>query len=189
MNDDHLSDKPVAPLSGSLLARKGSANASGFAVPPVAVPPAPALTTVVPADHGAAQPCNSAIAPSRDGPAHANILIVEDDFLNRQLMTDLLEAHGYATLQTDNGYDAILMARAEEPDLIVMDIQLPKLSGLDAIRQLKSDGDLRDIPVIAVSAMGRSAAEGMIAGAGFDEFLAKPFTISSVLHTVSRFLH
>ena len=81
------------------------------------------------------------------------------------------------------------MARAEWPDLIVMDIQLPKLSGLDAVRQLKSDGDLMDIPVIAVSAMARSEAEGMIRGAGFDEFLSKPFDVGSMLLTVSRFLH
>ena len=75
------------------------------------------------------------------------ILIVEDDFLNMKLMTDLFEEHGYGTLQADNGHEAIIMARAEGPDLIVMDIQLPRLSGLDAIRQLKSDGDLMDIPV------------------------------------------
>ncbi len=117
------------------------------------------------------------------------ILIVEDDFLNMKLMTELFEEHGYGTLQAENGHEAIIMARAKLPDLIVMDIQLPRLSGLDAIRQLKSDGDLMDIPVIAVSAMARSAADGMIRGAGFDEFLAKPFTVGSMLLTVSRFLH
>lgn len=172
MNTDGSSDKPVAPLSGSLLARKGAANASGFAPAPDAVPLAPA-----------------AAALHHEARARPRILIVEDDFLNMTLMTELFEGHGYRTLQAENGQEAILMARAEWPDLIVMDIQLPKLSGLDAVRQLKSDGDLMDIPVIAVSAMARSEAEGMIRGAGFDEFLSKPFDVGSMLLTVSRFLH
>ena len=81
------------------------------------------------------------------------------------------------------------MARTEGPDLIVMDIQLPKLSGLDAIRQLKCDGDLRDIPVIAVSAMGQSLPAEVVRGAGFDDFLTKPFTLDGMLLTVSRLLH
>ncbi len=172
MNTDRLNGKPVASLSGSLLARKGTANASGFANAPDAVPPAPVPAT-----------------PRHDVRTRPRILIVEDDHLNRMLMTELFEGHGYGTLQAENGEEAIIMARSKSPDLIVMDIQLPKLSGLDAIRQLKSDSDLTDIPVIAVSAMLRTEAEGMIRSAGFDEFLAKPFTVQSMLLMVSRFLH
>lgn len=104
-------------------------------------------------------------------------------------MADLFEEYGYETLQAENGHDALTMARARGPDLIVMDIQLPGLSGLDAIKQLKSDGDLMDIPVIGMSAMARSDSDGMIRGAGFDEFLPKPFSLGSMLLTVSRFLH
>ena len=189
MNAGRLSDKPVAPLSGSLLARKGSASASGFANAPNAVPPVPAPAPLRPAGRREPETGTSSIAAPQDARVRRRILIVEDDFLNMQLMTDLLEAHGYGTLQAENGYDAITMARAEWPDLIVMDIQLPGLSGLDAIRQLKSDAELMDIPVIAVSAMVRSAADGMIRGAGFDEFIAKPFSVGSMLLTVSRFLH
>ena len=103
-------------------------------------------------------------------------------------MTDLLQAHGYDALQAENGHEAIVMAGATRPDLIVMDIQLPRLSGLAAVKRLKSDGALRDIPVIAVSAMTRSDAAGTFRSAGFDEFLAKPFTLESMLLTVSRFL-
>ena len=172
MNTDRLNGKPVASLSGSLLARKGSANASGFADAPDAMLPVPAPAAL-----------------RNDVRARPRILIVEDDLLNMKLMTDLFEAHGYGTLQAENGQEAIIMARAKWPDLIVMDIQLPRLSGLDVIKQLKSDGDLMDIPVIAVSAMAQSEAEGMIRGAGFDEFLSKPFTVRSMLLTVSRFLH
>jgi two-component system cell cycle response regulator DivK len=135
----------------------------------------------------AAPPAPTAL--HRDARARPKILIVEDDFLNRRLMTDLFEEHGYGTLQAENGHEAIMMARANGPDLIVMDIQLPKLSGLDAVKQLKSDDDLRGIPVIGMSAMARSEADGMIRGAGFDEFLSKPFTVGSMLRTVSRFLH
>lgn len=170
MNTGRTNNKEVAPLSRSLLARKGTANASGFATTPDAVPPAPASL-------------------SPDGRARPRILIVEDDLLNRMLMADLFEEYGYEVLQAENGHEAITMARAKGPDLIVMDIQLPRLSGLDAVRQLKSDGELMDIPVIGMSAMARSEADGMIRGAGFDEFLPKPFTLQSMLLTVSRFLH
>jgi len=163
---------PVAPLSGSLLARKGAADASGFANAPDGAPPVPATAAL-----------------HNDARARPRILIVEDDPLNMELMTDLFEEHGYRTLQAENGQAAIIMARAKRPDLIVMDIQLPGLSGLDVIRRLKSDGDLMDIPVIAVSAMARAEAGAMIRGAGFDEFLSKPFSVASILLTVSRFLH
>jgi len=172
LNNDRMSDKPDAPLSGSLLARKGTANASGFADAPNAAPPVPVPTPV-----------------RHEGRARPRILIVEDDFLNMTLMADLFEEYGYGTLRAENGHDALTMARANGPDLIIMDIQLPKLSGLDVVRQLKSDGDLMDVPVIGVSAMARSAADELIRGAGFDEFLAKPFTVESMLLTVSRFLH
>lgn len=168
MTTGRLNGKPVAPLSASLLARKGSADASGFANAPDAVSPAPA---------------------PQDAPAHPRILIVEDDLLNMELMTVVLEEQGYGTLQAANGEEAINMARAKWPDLIVMDINLPGLSGLDVIRQLKSDADLMDIPVIAVSAQARAEAEAMIRDAGFDEFLPKPFSVQSILHTVAGYLH
>ncbi len=189
MNTDRLSGNPVASLSGSLLARKGTANASGFATAPDAVPPLPIDASLRPAGRRESEIGYRHIPAPHDARAVRKILIVEDDFLNMKLMIDLFEDHGYGTFQAVNGQEAIIMARAKRPDLIVMDIQLPGLSGLDVIRQLKSDGAIKDIPVIAVSAMARAEEEAMIRSAGFDEFLSKPFTVRSMLLTVSRFLH
>jgi CheY-like chemotaxis protein len=87
-----------------------------------------------------------------------------------------------------NGQEALIIARAGQPDLIVMDIKLPGLSGLDVIRRLKSDGDLMDIPVIAVTALTRVEDQMMIRGVGFDEVLSKPFSVQSILVTVASFL-
>ena len=189
MNTDRLSGNPVAPLSGSLLARKGTANASGFANAPAAVPPLPTDASLRPAGRRESEIGYRHIPAPHDARAVRKILIVEDDFLNMKLMIDLFEEHCYCTFQAVNGQEAINLAQAKRPDLIVMDIQLPGLSGLEVIRQLKSDVDLMDIPLIAVSAMARAEEEVMIRSAGFDEFLSKPFTVRSMLLTVSRFLH
>ena len=88
------------------------------------------------------------------GPHRAGktVLIVEDNELNMKLFHDLLDAHGYDTLQTRNGMEALEFARAHRPDLILMDIQLPEVSGLEVTKWLKEDDDLRGIPVVAVTA-------------------------------------
>src|SRR6202166_3160993 len=83
--------------------------------------------------------------------AAKKVLIVEDNDLNMKLFNDLLEAHGYITLQTQDGVEALRMARQHRPDLIMMDIQLPEVSGLEVTKWLKEDDDLRSIPVIAVT--------------------------------------
>src|SRR3974377_149201 len=80
------------------------------------------------------------------------VLIVEDNDLNMKLFNDLLEAHGYTTLQTKDGVEALRMAREHRPDLILMDIQLPEVSGLEVTKWLKEDDQLRQIPVVAVTA-------------------------------------
>ena len=80
------------------------------------------------------------------------ILIVEDNDLNMKLFRDLLEAHGYDTLQAKNGADALTLIRSRRPDLIIMDMQLPEVSGLDVTRQIKSDDAIKSIPVVAVTA-------------------------------------
>ena len=90
------------------------------------------------------------------------VLIVEDNELNMKLFNDLLEAHGYATLQTGNGIEALDLARAHHPDLILMDIQLPEVSGLEVTKWLKEDDELRDIPVIAVTAFAMKGDEERI---------------------------
>ncbi len=186
---DHARDRTVASLSGSLLARKGTANASGFANAPDAVPPLPADVSLRHAESHESEIGHRQFPAHDDAQTQRRILLVEDNPLNMKMMTDLFEVHGYRALHAANGYEAMTMARAERPDLIVMDINLPGLSGLDVISRLKRDGDLKAIPVIAVSALARAEEEVMIRSAGFDEFLSKPFSVRRILLTVARFLH
>src|ERR1700677_5002880 len=88
----------------------------------------------------------------RDSGMAKTVLIVEDNELNMKLFHDLLEAHGYNTVQTRNGIEALDLARQHRPDLILMDIQLPEVSGLEVTKWLKDDQELRVIPVVAVTA-------------------------------------
>ena len=117
------------------------------------------------------------------------VLIVEDNELNMKLFGDLLEAHGYATLKTGNGVEAIEIARNERPDLIIMDIQLPQVSGLDVTRWLKEDDELRAIPVIAVTAFAMKGDEERIRQGGCEAYLSKPISVAKFLETVRTYLH
>jgi two-component system cell cycle response regulator DivK len=117
------------------------------------------------------------------------ILIVEDNELNMKLFNDLLEAHGYATLKTRDGIEAIKMARAHRPDLIIMDIQLPEISGLDVTKWLKEDDDLRAIPVIAVTAFAMKGDEEKIREGGCQDYIAKPISVTKFLETIEKHLH
>ncbi len=116
------------------------------------------------------------------------VMIVEDNELNMKLFRDLLVAHGYDTVQTRNGLDAMDLARAEQPDLILMDIQLPEISGLDVTRQLKADPDLFKIPIIAVTAFAMKGDEEKIREGGCEDYIAKPISVAKFLETVQRFL-
>jgi len=116
------------------------------------------------------------------------ILIVEDNELNMRLFTDLLEAHGYDTLQSLDGKDTIDIARDKKPNLIVMDIQLPGKSGIEITKELKADEDLKHIPVIAVTAFAMKGDEERIMEAGFSSYVAKPVSVPSFLDNVARFL-
>src|ERR1700691_3379292 len=120
--------------------------------------------------------------------ARKRVLIVEDNDLNMKLFNDLLEAHGYFTLQTKDGVEALRMARQHRPDLILMDIQLPEVSGLEVTKWLKEDDDLRTIPVIAVTAFAMKGDEEKIRGGGCEAYIAKPISVASFLRTVERFL-
>jgi two-component system cell cycle response regulator DivK len=117
------------------------------------------------------------------------VLIVEDNELNMKLFGDLLEAHGYATLKTGNGIEAIELARAHHPNLIIMDIQLPEVSGLDVTRWLKEDEDLRSIPVIAVTAFAMKGDEERIREGGCEAYLSKPISVAKFLETVRTYLN
>jgi two-component system cell cycle response regulator DivK len=116
------------------------------------------------------------------------VLIVEDNDLNMKLFNDLLEAHGYFTLQTKDGVEALRMARQHRPDLILMDIQLPEVSGLEVTKWLKEDDDLRMIPVIAVTAFAMKGDEEKIRDGGCEAYIAKPISVASFMRTVERFL-
>ncbi|MGF1619716.1 MAG: response regulator [Rhodomicrobiaceae bacterium] len=116
------------------------------------------------------------------------VLIVEDNELNMKLFRDLLEAHGYATLQTRNGIEALSLAREHQPDLILMDIQLPEVSGLDVTKWLKEDEALRHIPVIAVTAFAMKGDEERIREGGCEAYISKPITVSMFLETVREFI-
>ena len=115
------------------------------------------------------------------------ILIVEDNELNMKLFHDLLEAHGYNTLQTRSGIEAIALARQHHPDLILMDIQLPEVSGLDVIKWLKEDDGTRAIPVVAVTAFAMKGDEERIREGGCEAYISKPISISNFLETVRHF--
>jgi two-component system cell cycle response regulator DivK len=118
--------------------------------------------------------------------AERKVLIVEDNVLNMKLFNDLLEAHGYATFQIMNGREALGAARQHRPDLILMDIQLPEMSGIEITKLLKEDEELRDIPVIAVTAFAMRGDEEKIRGAGCDGYLTKPISITGFMKAVEH---
>ena len=116
------------------------------------------------------------------------VLIVEDNELNMKLFHDLLEAHGYQILQTRDGMEALQIARDHKPDLILMDIQLPEVSGLQVTKWIKQDTGLKHIPVVAVTAFAMKGDEEKIREGGCEAYLAKPISVMSFLQTVERFL-
>ncbi len=116
------------------------------------------------------------------------VLIVEDNELNMKLFNDLLEAHGYATVQTRNGMEALDLARAHNPDLILMDIQLPEVSGLQVTQWIKEDASLRHIPVIAITAFAMKGDEEKIRQGGCEAYLSKPISVVKFLETVRNFI-
>lgn len=116
------------------------------------------------------------------------ILIVEDNELNLKLFRDLLAANGFETVETREGLEAISLTRNMRPDLILMDIQLPEISGLDITRKIKADPELRHIPVIAVTAFAMKDDETRILEAGCEAYLSKPIAIDQFLTVVRRFL-
>ncbi len=117
------------------------------------------------------------------------VLIVEDNDLNLKLFRDLLEANGYQTVETKEGVNATDLVRREKPDLILMDIQLPEISGLDVTRKIKADKSICDIPIIAVTAFAMKDDEEKILRAGCEAYISKPISIVSFLETVKRFLN
>ena len=116
------------------------------------------------------------------------VLIVEDNELNMKLFHDLLEANGYRVLQTRDGLSALDLARHHMPDLIIMDIQLPEVSGIEVTKWLKEDDELKSIPVIAVTAFAMKGDEEKIREGGCEAYISKPISVLSFLQTVDGFL-
>ena len=127
------------------------------------------------------------------GPAEAKsmpktVLIVEDNELNMKLFNDLLEAHGYATIQTKSGVEAVELARRHRPNLILMDIQLPEVSGLEVTQWLKDDEELRTIPIVAITAFAMKGDEEKIRQGGCEAYLSKPISVVKFLETVRNYV-
>lgn len=117
------------------------------------------------------------------------VLIVEDNELNMKLFHDLLEAHGFDTLETKDGNEVLDIARANKPDLILMDIQLPEVSGLDVTRWLKDDDDLKHIPVVAVTAFAMKGDEQKIREGGCEDYISKPISVTNFMEVIEKYLN
>jgi two-component system cell cycle response regulator DivK len=120
--------------------------------------------------------------------AHARVLIVEDNELNLMLLKDILEFHGYTIITTGLGGTALDLARQYHPDLVLMDIQLPDVSGIDAARQLKADAETHAIPIIAVTAFAMPGDKSKILEGGIDGYIAKPYRITEILDIAAEYL-
>ncbi|AGK58718.1 response regulator receiver protein [Hyphomicrobium denitrificans 1NES1] len=120
--------------------------------------------------------------------AAQSVLIVEDNELNMKLFNDLLLAHGYKTIQTRNGFEALELARKHRPDLILMDIQLPEVSGLEVTKWLKDDDELCLIPIVAVTAFAMKGDEERIRSGGCEAYVSKPISVMTFLETVRKFI-
>lgn len=123
-----------------------------------------------------------------DKDSQYSVLVVEDNELNMRLFCDLLSAHGYKTFQCRDGAKAIEIARKELPDLVVMDIQLPEVSGLDITRWMKDDESLAHIPVLAVTAFAMRSDEQRVREAGCEGYLSKPIQIGTFLKAVESLI-
>lgn len=128
--------------------------------------------------------------PGAEAPlvAAKRILVVEDNELNMKLLNDVLEAHGYAVMSTGRGAVAVEWARQYRPDLILMDLQLPDLSGLEATRQLKADDETSAIPVIAVTAFAMAGDEKKAREHGCDAYVTKPIVLRDFLNLIAGFI-
>ena len=116
------------------------------------------------------------------------VLIVEDNELNMKLFHDLLEAHGINTVETNNGKNVLDLAREHNPDLILMDIQLPEVSGLEITKWLKDDEELKSIPVVAVTAFAMKGDEQKIREGGCEDYISKPISVAHFMEVVQRYV-
>lgn len=158
---------------------------------PIAAPHVPASPIADPVDaaptaidhqDAAAEPMVPVRTRSR-----RSVLIVEDNELNMKLFSDLLTVHGYDVMETREGRSALAIAKAKQPDLILLDIQLPEVSGLDVVKMLKRDIETARTPVIAVTAYAMRGDEERIRLGGFEAYLSKPISLNEFISTVEKF--
>jgi len=116
------------------------------------------------------------------------ILIVEDNEKNMKLVRDILRHNGHATIEATTGGDGVRLASEKKPDLILMDIQLPDIDGIEALNRIRKDASLDAVAVIAVSASVMPDDQQKIVTSGFDAFVTKPINLKQFLETVKRFL-
>ena len=114
------------------------------------------------------------------------VLIVEDNDKNMKLARDVLQAKGYATLEAVTGEDGVRLAKEKVPDLVLMDIQLPGINGIEAFKQIRADAKTARIPVVALTASVTPTDRSQITAAGFDAFVGKPINLKEFLDTVKR---
>ena len=116
------------------------------------------------------------------------ILIVEDNEKNMKLVRDILRHNGHETIEAPTGGEGVRLASERKPDLILMDIQLPDIDGIEALARIRNDPSLDAMPVIAVSASVMPDDQQKIVTSGFDAFVIKPINLKQFLDTVKRFL-
>lgn len=116
------------------------------------------------------------------------VLIVEDNDLNKKLFRDVLEARGIATVHARDGKEAMELVRSKKPSLIMMDIQLPEVSGLTITKWIKEDAELASIPIVAVTAFAMKGDEEKIRAAGCEGYLSKPISVAQFIQTVETYL-
>ena len=116
------------------------------------------------------------------------ILIVEDNEKNRKLERDVLQFHGYQTVEAETGEEGVRLAQASPPALVLMDIQLPGINGIEALGQLRADPRTRAIPVIAVTASAMTQDRQKIMAAGFDAYQSKPINVKEFVAAVRQTL-
>ncbi len=116
------------------------------------------------------------------------ILIVEDETKNLKLFCDLLQRFGYVTIEATDGEKGVELAKAEKPDLILMDVQMPKMDGFEATRILKADITTKNIPIVAVTSYAMKGDKERMLKMGCDAYITKPVDIEELLKVVAQYL-
>jgi two-component system cell cycle response regulator DivK len=119
----------------------------------------------------------------------STILIVEDNEKNMKLVRDILQYHGHVTLEARTGAEGLRLAAAQRPDLVLMDIQLPDIDGIEVLRRLRTLAALDDVPMLAVSASVMPDDQQHIIAAGFDAYVTKPISLKAFVATVDQYLN